>query len=161
MRTASTLTWTLALCVSAGACAGDIDQTDLNGGSSARSDTSVSVRESGGSPLANLNMSTLKLSYRESRGGRLFDSSCAVCHGPKGEGDGFNAFNLDPRPRDLTDAAYMQAISDQAIREVITQGGRGMNKSILMPAYGQSFTKREIDDLVAFVRSLATAQEKE
>lgn len=97
----------------------------------------------------------VRYTYAERRGKRLFKTYCVVCHGETGQGDGFNSYNLDPRPHDLTDAEYMNAISDQTLHEVIAQGGRGVNKSILMPAYGHTLQPQDIDDLVAFVRTLS------
>jgi mono/diheme cytochrome c family protein len=95
------------------------------------------------------------LSYAQRRGMRVFRHYCVVCHGEEGKGDGFNAYNLDPKPRDLADAKYQDAISDEALTEVVTQGGRGMNKSVLMPAYGKTLSRDQITDLVAYLRTLA------
>jgi mono/diheme cytochrome c family protein len=95
----------------------------------------------------------LKYTYAERRGKRLFDAYCTVCHGATGQGDGFNSYNLDPRPHDLSHPEYMNAISDQSLKEVIAQGGRGVNKSILMPGYAHTLTQRDIDDLVAYIRT--------
>jgi mono/diheme cytochrome c family protein len=100
-----------------------------------------------------------RYTYVERSGRQLFSQYCAVCHGIEGRGDGFNAYNLEPRPTDLADSTYMNVISDQALREVITQGGRGSNKSVLMPAYGQTLTSQEIEWLVAFIRTLRTGRE--
>ena len=50
------------------------------------------------------------LTYFQRQGQRLFLHYCAVCHGDRGAGDGFNAWNLDPRPRDLGDSAYQRAV---------------------------------------------------
>ncbi|MBQ27043.1 MAG: hypothetical protein CMH81_02695 [Nitrospiraceae bacterium] len=38
------------------------------------------------------------------QGKELFTDYCIHCHGPSGIGDGFNAGNVDPGPRDLTDS---------------------------------------------------------
>lgn len=37
-----------------------------------------------------------------SSGNRLYTENCASCHGPRGEGDGENAADLDPTPPSLT-----------------------------------------------------------
>jgi len=97
----------------------------------------------------------VELTYAEERGKRLFRKYCAVCHGETGMGDGFNAYNLNPRPRDFTDYKYMTALSDEKIAETISQGGRGTNKSILMPAWGNTVSQNDIQDLVAYVRTFA------
>ncbi len=38
------------------------------------------------------------------QGKELFTNYCIHCHGASGVGDGFNAGNVDPGPRDLTDS---------------------------------------------------------
>ncbi len=96
-----------------------------------------------------------KLSYSARQGERLYHQYCAVCHGKSGGGDGFNAWNLQPRPRDLTDSAYMNVLSDERIAEAIREGGAGVQKSELMPAWGNTFTKTEINQLVSFIRTLS------
>ena len=94
------------------------------------------------------------LTYEERKGEALFAKYCAVCHGTEGKGDGFNAFNLDPRPRDLSDSAYMSALSDDQVLQTISGGGRSVNKSPLMPAYGRTLSHRETAFLIAFLRTL-------
>ena len=47
----------------------------------------------------------------------------STCHGDDGHGDGFNAYNLDPRPRDLADPAFQAAHSDAELTGVIRSGG--------------------------------------
>jgi mono/diheme cytochrome c family protein len=92
--------------------------------------------------------------YEERQGAVLFGRYCAVCHGPEGKGDGFNAFNLDPRPRDLSDSTYMRALSDAQVLQTISGGGRSVNKSPLMPPYGWTLSRQEVLELGAFVRTL-------
>jgi len=92
------------------------------------------------------------LSYELRQGKHLYAKYCAVCHGTEGKGDGFNAFNLDPKPRNFTDARYMNALSDERLLETIGQGGRGVNKSVLMPSWGGRLTNIERTYVVAFIR---------
>jgi mono/diheme cytochrome c family protein len=97
----------------------------------------------------------LKFSYAERRGKRVFDQYCVICHGQHGEGDGFNAYNLDPKPHTLTDSAYVGAFSDASLSQLIAFGGRGVNKSVLMPAYGSTLKSDQISYLVSYLRVLA------
>jgi mono/diheme cytochrome c family protein len=95
------------------------------------------------------------LTYEEREGQFLYTKYCNVCHGDAGKGDGFNAYNLNPKPQDFSDARYMNALSDQQIVQAITYGGSAINKSPLMPPWGGRLNKQEIDYLAAYVRSLA------
>lgn len=94
------------------------------------------------------------LTYEQRQGKYLYMKYCTVCHGDHGEGDGFNAYNLDPKPHSLADSAYGASFSDASLARVISVGGRGANKSVLMPAYGHTITPDEIAYLVAYIRSL-------
>jgi mono/diheme cytochrome c family protein len=92
------------------------------------------------------------LTYEERQGRHLYMKYCAVCHGTEGKGDGFNAFNLDPKPRDFTDSRYMNALTDARLSETMSQGGRGVNKSVLMPSWGGRLTTIERTYVMAFIR---------
>ncbi len=89
------------------------------------------------------------------QGAVVFTKYCAVCHGQEGKGDGFNAFNLDPRPRDLSDSVAMRSLSDDQILRTITGGGRSVNKSPLMPAYGWTLNPQQIHYVAAYIRALS------
>lgn len=96
-----------------------------------------------------------KYNVAERQGKRAYDRYCAVCHGVAGGGDGFNSYNLDPRPRSLADSTYMHAISDATLAETISRGGRGVNKSVLMPAYQSTLRPEQIQSLVTYIRTFA------
>jgi mono/diheme cytochrome c family protein len=95
------------------------------------------------------------LTYEERQGKVLFVKYCSVCHGAEGKGDGFNAFNLEPRPRDLSDKQYMSAFSEERLYQTIDLGGRGMNKSPSMPSWGGRLSRQEIRYVIAFVQSMS------
>ena len=90
------------------------------------------------------------------QGRHLFERYCSPCHGSGGAGDGYNAKNLDPHPRDLTDKSekYMAKLTNQEIYEVIEKGGRGVDLSGMMPSWGKVFSEDEIWSLVAYIRTL-------
>jgi mono/diheme cytochrome c family protein len=91
------------------------------------------------------------------RGETLYATYCASCHGPRGDGDGPLASNLDPRPARHSDAAIMDALSDEYLFRVVKEGGAAVGKSPLMAPWGGTLSDAEIRDLVAFVRSLSRA----
>jgi mono/diheme cytochrome c family protein len=90
-----------------------------------------------------------KLIYRE---------NCAPCHGEAGKGDGVGARSLPVRPADHTNAGVMNSRSDAFLRDVIAKGGSAMGLSSFMPAWQGIFNDKEIEALVAYIRSLAAAK---
>lgn len=101
--------------------------------------------------VGNAEVSTL--GYEERQGKYIYLKYCAVCHGMEGKGDGFNAYNLDPKPRDFTDSTYMKTLSDARLIETISEGGRGVNKSPLMPSWGATLSKDDILYLLYYLRT--------
>ena len=95
----------------------------------------------------------IKYTYAERQGNHLFEQYCVVCHGRNGEGDGFNAYNLNPRPHSLSDSIYMRALSSETLTEIISFGGKGVNKSVLMPAYQNTLSKTQISNVVVYIRT--------
>lgn len=92
-------------------------------------------------------------SYELRLGRDVFGHYCQTCHGETGSGDGFNAFNLDPKPRDLADPAF-QKKGDAELADAIRRGGAGVGLSPLMPPWGRTLSARQIDQAVLYVRSL-------
>jgi mono/diheme cytochrome c family protein len=79
---------------------------------------------------------------------------CQTCHGETGAGDGFNAFNLDPHPRDLSDPAFQKAKTDAQLADAVKRGGAGVGLSALMPPWGHTLSERQVADVVAYLRAL-------
>jgi mono/diheme cytochrome c family protein len=92
--------------------------------------------------------------YEQRQGKILYTKYCAVCHGDHGKGDGFNAFNLDPKPRDFTDVRAMAGMDEATLLATIREGGKGVSKSPLMPAWGGRMSKTEIEYVIAYVEAL-------
>ena len=88
-------------------------------------------------------------------GERDYATYCAPCHGPRGGGDGPLAAMLVPKPAVHSDAAFMNALSDEYLLRLLKEGGPAVGKSSLMGAWGKNFSEQRICDLVAFMRSLA------
>ncbi|MFI5180779.1 MAG: c-type cytochrome [Thermoanaerobaculia bacterium] len=95
-------------------------------------------------------------SYEARLGRQVYHHYCQTCHGETGGGDGFNAFNLDPRPRDLSDPVF-QKKSDADLADAIRRGGSGVGLSPLMPPWGHTLSAREVDQVVLYLRLLKKA----
>jgi mono/diheme cytochrome c family protein len=116
--------------------------------------TSARLRASPADEAKPANQPDKVLNYEQSNGQKLFEHYCAVCHGASGEADGFNSFNLNPKPRDLSDRGAMQRFSDQQLFLAIVQGGAERGKSNLMPPWGHTLNDCQIRYLVAYLRTL-------
>ena len=88
-------------------------------------------------------------------GKEIYEQYCALCHGPQGKGDGSLSANLDPKPRNHTDGAYMNALTDAHLLKVVGEGGAAAGLSPIMPAWKGILSAQQIQDVVAFVRTLA------
>jgi len=82
-------------------------------------------------------------------GKKLFIESCQHCHGQKGDGQSEMAGYLTPPPSNLTVKAT-QAKTDAQLRAIIAEGKAGT----AMSGFGGSFEETQLNDLVAFLRSL-------
>ncbi|MEW6128571.1 MAG: cytochrome c [Acidobacteriota bacterium] len=78
-------------------------------------------------------------------GAATFKSKCASCHGADGSGNTPMGRNL--KLRNLG-SAEVQAQSDAQLNKIIS-GGKGK-----MPGFGKSLGGAQIQELVAFIRSL-------
>jgi mono/diheme cytochrome c family protein len=93
-------------------------------------------------------------SYELRLGKQVFRHYCQTCHGETGAGDGFNAFNLDPHPRDLSDPVFQNKKSDADLADAIRRGGAGVGLTPLMPPWGRTLSAQQIDQAVLYIRSL-------
>jgi mono/diheme cytochrome c family protein len=86
------------------------------------------------------------------KGQEVYNTYCALCHGPTGLGDGVGAAALDPKPRDLSSAAILETYTDEFLVNVITNGGMAVGKSPAMPPWGGIVTPEDIENVVAHIR---------
>ena len=81
------------------------------------------------------------------RGAGVFQRSCASCHGVGREQKVALGFKV--APPDLADATLQKRLTDADFRKVIREG-RGQ-----MPPFGKMLDDEEVNDLLAYLRSLA------
>lgn len=91
---------------------------------------------------------------RSTRADELFGRYCSVCHGTEGKGDGFNAFNLNPKPRDFSDSSFVSRLDTVLIVETIRAGGKAVGLSGLMPPWGKTLDSTDIELLAQRVIKL-------
>ena len=89
-------------------------------------------------------------------GKRVYEKSCAHCHGTEGRGEGSAAENLLPRPRDFTRGLYKirsteagQVPTDQDLFDIITEGMPGSS----MPGWETALSANERWEVVAYIKT--------
>lgn len=93
------------------------------------------------------------------RGAKLYAQHCASCHGKSGEG-GHGTGVTFSRPRELpimapalNNPGFLVSASDDLIKTVLVRGRRGTPMRSFLE---QGLTERDVDDVVAHVRSFQT-----
>ena len=91
------------------------------------------------------------------KGKASYKTFCVSCHGETGNGDGPGAAALNPKPAKFTDTAYMSKLTDEHLVKVITEGGAAVGKSPMMVSWKGALNAQQIQDVVAYVRTMAPA----
>lgn len=81
------------------------------------------------------------------QGKKLFSQLCAVCHGPKGKGDGIAGAGLTPKPTNLADEE-VQLQSDGAMFWKITEGRAPM------ASYKEILPEKQRWQLINYIKTL-------
>ena len=85
---------------------------------------------------------------------RTWKAKCASCHGVDGKGKTDQAQKM--KIADYTDAAWQKAHSDADIKKAISEGVKREKDGVKqeMDAFKDSLSAEQIDQLVAYIRSL-------
>lgn len=81
-----------------------------------------------------------------------YQTFCASCHGADGAANGAVAQAMNPKPRNLTDAAWQDSVDDARIAKVIKEGGASVGLSATMAPWGAMLNDDEITAMVKVVR---------
>ncbi len=82
-------------------------------------------------------------------GKKVYADKCLRCHGASGKGDGPKADTLEKKPADYTDKKKMSQFTDVQLKQVVLEGKQPM------PAYKGKMSDKELEDVLAYVRSFA------
>jgi mono/diheme cytochrome c family protein len=89
------------------------------------------------------------------RGKATFAQYCANCHGADGKGDGIAGQNLPIKPQNLTEGRIVNALPDHLLHSLIAHGGQAVGLSPLMPNFTPYLSDVQINEVIAYVRTLA------
>ena len=84
------------------------------------------------------------------RGQQVFAGHCVLCHGAQADGNGRAAALYNPRPANLRESDK----NDAYLGLIVRRGGAALGRSAAMPAWGTELGAAQIDDLVAYLRSI-------
>jgi mono/diheme cytochrome c family protein len=103
-----------------------------------------------------LKIEEIALGYQQQVGFRLDDKYCARCHNPESSAERVSNYdNLEVKPHSFTEGDTLNKMSDAELTAIISHGGPALNKSALMPPYGYTLSKTEIDALIAYIRLIS------
>lgn len=84
-------------------------------------------------------------------GEQIFLERCAGCHGRKADGKGPNSLDINPKPRNLLNSAFVASMNDHRLFDSILYGVQGT----AMPSWiDYGLTKNDVGDIVNFIRSI-------
>ena len=108
-----------------------------------------------GKPV-DLKIEAIGLGYQELVGSRLNDQYCARCHNQESTPERVSNYdNLEVKPHPFTEGDTLNKMSDADLTAIIAHGGPALNKSPLMPPYGYTLSKSEIQALIAYIRMVS------
>ena len=103
-----------------------------------------------------LKLEEIALAYQQTLGRHLNDQYCERCHNPESTVERVSNFdNLDVKPHPFTDGDTLNKISDADLTAIISYGGPALNKSALMPAWGNTLSKSDIQALISYIRAVS------
>ncbi len=103
-----------------------------------------------------LKFDEIALDYQRRPGQILDEKYCSRCHNPESTPERVSNYdNLEIKPHAFTEGDVLNKISDADLTAIISHGGPALNKSPLMPPYGYTLSKSEIQALIAYIRMIS------
>lgn len=103
-----------------------------------------------------LTVQEIALDYQETLGQKLNEHYCERCHNSESTPERVSNYdNLEVKPHAFTDGEYLNKMNDDDLAAIISHGGPALNKSALMPPYGYSLSKSDIQALLAYIRAVS------
>jgi mono/diheme cytochrome c family protein len=110
--------------------------------------TSTKVQKS-----VELKIEEIALGYQQQVGFQLNKKYCSRCHDPESTPEQVSNYdNLEVKPHPFSEGDTLNKMSADDLTAIISHGGPALNKSALMPPYGYTLNKTEIEALISYVR---------
>jgi len=96
------------------------------------------------------------LGHQQTLGRQLNDQYCDRCHNPESTVERVSNYdNLEIKPHPFTEGDLLNKMSDADLTAIISHGGPALNKSALMPAWGDTLSKSDIQALISYIRAIS------
>lgn len=103
-----------------------------------------------------LRIEEIALGYQQTLGRHLNEQYCDRCHNPESTAERVSNYdNLEVKPHPFTEGETLNKLSDADLTAIITYGGTALNKSALMPAWGNTLKKADVQALIAYIRAVS------
>jgi len=103
-----------------------------------------------------LKIEEIALGYQQTLGRHLNEQYCERCHNPESTVERVSNFdNLEIKPHPFTEGDILNKMSDADLTAIISHGGQALNKSALMPAWGNTLSKADIQALISYIHAIA------
>jgi mono/diheme cytochrome c family protein len=103
-----------------------------------------------------LKIEEIALGYQQTLGRRVNEQYCDRCHNAESTAERVSNYdNLEVKPHPFTEGETLNKLSDADLTAIITYGGPALNKSALMPAWGNTLKKADVQALIAYIRAVS------
>jgi mono/diheme cytochrome c family protein len=103
-----------------------------------------------------LKVEEIALGYQEMLGSQLNDQYCARCHNQESSPERVSNYdNLEVKPHPFSEGETLNKMSGADLAAIISHGGPALNKSPLMPPYGYTLSKSEMQAVIAYLRMVS------
>ena len=103
-----------------------------------------------------LRVNEIARGYQQTLGKQLNDQYCDRCHNAESSVERVSNYdNLEIKPHPFTEGEALNKLSDADLSAIITFGGPALNKSALMPAWGNTLSKPDIQALIAYIHGIS------
>lgn len=133
----------------------DSGQASMNvtlGGTSGRYQLTASTQDAHGRAIK-LPVVELAVGYQQQVGYEVNQKYCSRCHDSESTTEQVSNYdNLAVKPHSFTSGDIYNKLSDSDLANIIEHGGPAMNRSALMPSYGGTLNKTEMQAITAYIR---------
>jgi hypothetical protein len=116
----------------------------------------LSAVTAGKSKMVTLETVETALGYQQRLGSILNAKHCSRCHDPESSPEQVSNFdNLEVKPHAFAEGSTLNKMSDADLTAIIQHGGPALNRSALMPPYGNTLSPADVRALISYVRAVA------